>query len=102
MLTSRDDRELDIMMLLAQHSDVRTTLTLDEDVAVKLRSEARKTGQSFKETVNACLRAGLNLKKPARTTTPFRVHPFDLGLRAGVNIDKISSLLDEIEGPEHR
>jgi len=30
------------------------------------------------------------------------VHPFDLGLRAGVNIDKISSLLDEIEGPEHR
>jgi hypothetical protein len=30
------------------------------------------------------------------------VHPFDMGLLPGVNIDKISSLLDEIEGPEHR
>jgi hypothetical protein len=92
-------------MLPGQHGDVRTTLTLDEDVAAKLQSEARKTGQSFKETVNACLRAGLSLKKPARPATPFRVHPFDLGLRAGVNIDKISSLLDEldeIDGPEHR
>jgi len=81
---------------------VRTTLTLDEDVAAKLRSEARKTGRPFKETVNACLRAGLSLKKPAKPTTPFKVHPFDMGLRPGVNIDKISSLLDEIEGPEHR
>jgi hypothetical protein len=92
-------------MLLNQNCVVRTTLTLDEDVAAKLQSEARKTGQSFKETVNACLRAGLSLKKAARPTTPFRVHPVDLGLRAGVNIDKISSLLDEldeIEGPEHR
>lgn len=81
---------------------MRTTLTLDEDVAVKLHSEARKTGRPFKETVNACLRAGLSLKKAAKATTPFRVHPFDMGLRDGVNIDKISSLLDEIEGPEHR
>jgi hypothetical protein len=90
------------MMLLGQHIDVRTTLTLDEDVAVKLHSEARKTGRPFKETVNACLRAGLSLKKAAKATTPFRVHPFDMGLLPGVNIDKISSLLDEIEGPEHR
>jgi hypothetical protein len=90
------------MMPLGQHSDVRTTLTLDEDVAAKLRSEARKTGRPFKETVNACLRAGLSLKKPAQPTTPFRVHAVDLGLRAGVNIDKVSSLLDEIEGPEYR
>jgi hypothetical protein len=31
---------------------VRTTLTLDEDVAAKLRAEARKTGRSFRDTVN--------------------------------------------------
>lgn len=90
------------MMLLGQHFDVRTTLTLDEDVAAKLRAEARKTGRPFKETVNACLRAGLSLRKRARPTAPFRVRPHDMGLKPGVNLDKISSLLDDLEGPEHR
>jgi len=77
-------------------------LTLDEDVAAKLKAEARKTGQPFKETVNVCLRAGLNLKNPPKTAPVFRVRPYDMGLRPGVNLDKISTLLDEIEGPEHR
>jgi hypothetical protein len=85
-----------------QHQDVRTTLTLDEDVAAKLKAEARKTGRPFKETVNACLRAGLSLRAPAHKARPFRVRPYDMGLQPGVNLDKVSALLDEIEGVEHR
>ncbi|MBN2573149.1 MAG: DUF2191 domain-containing protein [Deltaproteobacteria bacterium] len=81
---------------------MRTTLTLDEDVAAKLKTEARKAGRPFKETVNAYLRAGLNLKRPAKTAGAFRVRPHDMGLRPGVNLDKISTLLDDVEGPEHR
>ena len=42
---------------------MRTTLTLDEDVAAKLKAESRKTGRPFRETVNACLRAGLSVRK---------------------------------------
>jgi hypothetical protein len=45
---------------------------------------------------------GLSLRKPAKTTQGFRVLPRAMGLRPGVNLDKISTLLDEIEGPEHR
>jgi hypothetical protein len=89
-------------MTECQHQDVRTTLTLDEDVAAKLKAEARKTGRPFKETVNACLRAGLSLRKPVRTARVFRVRPYDMGLQPGVNLDKVSTLLDEIEGAEHR
>jgi plasmid stability protein len=85
-----------------QRQDVRTTLTLDEDLAAKLRDEARKTGRSFKETVNACLRAGLSLRKPMQKARPFRVRPHDMGLQPGVNFDKVSTLLDEIEGAEHK
>jgi hypothetical protein len=33
---------------------------------------------------------------------PFRVRPRAMGLRPGVDIDKISVLLDDLEGPEHR
>ena len=89
-------------MSTKHHQDVRTTLTLDDDVAAKLKDEVRKTGRPFKETVNACLRAGLNLKRTPRSAVAFRVRPHDMGTRTGVNLDKISTLLEEIEGPEHR
>lgn len=85
-----------------QHRDVRTTLTLDEDLAAKLKAEARKTGRPFKETVNACLRAGLSMRKPAQKTQPFQVRPHDMGIHPGVSFDKVSALLDQIEGAEHR
>ena len=38
----------------------RTTVTLDEDVAIRLAEEQEKRGASFKDTVNALLRAGLD------------------------------------------
>jgi hypothetical protein len=85
-----------------QHQDVRTTLTLDEDLAAKLKAEARKTGRPFKETVNACLRAGLSLRKPAQKVQAFRIRPHDMGIQPGVSLDKISTLLDQIEGAERR
>jgi len=31
---------------------VRTTLTLDDDVAAKLQAAARKSGRAFREVVN--------------------------------------------------
>ena len=81
---------------------MRTTLTLDEDVAAKLKAESCKTGRPFRETVNACLRAGLSVRKQGASARPFRVKARDMGLRPGINIDKVSALLDELEGPEHK
>jgi hypothetical protein len=81
---------------------VRTTLTLDEDIAAKLKAESRKTGRPFRDTVNACLRAGLTLRKQGDSARPFRVKARDLGLRPGINIDKVSALLDELEGHVHK
>lgn len=46
---------------------MRTTLTLDDDVAVLLKREVEKRKLSFKEVLNEALRAGLTApKKPAR------------------------------------
>ncbi|MFL6201419.1 MAG: hypothetical protein ACJ76J_19790 [Thermoanaerobaculia bacterium] len=44
---------------------MRTTLTLDEDVAGQLRELSRHSGESFKEVVNATLRKGLRGEKTA-------------------------------------
>ena len=80
---------------------MRTTLTLDEDVRAKLEAEMRKTGKSFKETVNETLRVGF-AARPKKPAKPFKIYARDLGLRPGYSYDKISELLEIIEGPFHR
>lgn len=82
---------------------MRTTLTLDEDVAAKLRAEARASGRSFRDVVNDAIRQGLASRRVAETAEPFRVTARDLGnLRPGLSLDNIGELLERIEGPLHR
>jgi hypothetical protein len=77
---------------------VRTTLTLDDDVANLLNKETKRAGLSFKQAVNHFLRLGLMAsKKPI--SKPFKVVPRDLGLPPGLNYDNVEELLDILEGP---
>jgi hypothetical protein len=90
---------LDIKMPNNYHQDVRTTLTLDDDIAARLAAEARRTGRSFKDTVNDALRGGLDAQSRPQVE-PFRVHARNLGnLRAGVSLDSVTRLLDDVDGP---
>jgi hypothetical protein len=82
---------------------VRTTLTLDEDVATKLKSLARRSGRAFRDVVNETLRRGLVTTSATSAQKPFKVKPIDLGeARPGLSFDKISALLEELEGPFHK
>lgn len=81
---------------------MRTTLTLDEDVAAKLKERSRRTGQSFKQVVNDVLRIGLNVRRRRAVRTRFQVRARDLGLRPGIRLDNIGELLEQLEGPQHR
>ena len=80
---------------------MRTTITLDEDVASKLKAEARTTGESFKTTVNRVLRLGLNARHNA-PMKPFKVRARPMGQRAGFDFDNIEELLDQLDGPSRR
>lgn len=80
---------------------MRTTLTLDDDVAAKLRSESRKSGKSFREIVNEFLRRGLNSRE-AKPVKPFRVVTRNLHPRKGLDFDNIGELLEQVEGPFHK
>jgi len=81
---------------------VRTTLTLDEDVAARLEQEARRTGRSFKDTVNDLLRLALQARRRPDRRRPFKVAPRDLGLRPGLSYDSVGDLLEAVEGSLHR
>jgi hypothetical protein len=85
---------------LEEHYDVimRTTLTLDPDVAAKLKEEARRRGISFKEAVNSNLRRGLAGGEPPSST--YRVRPRPLRAKPGLDLDQARHLADRLEDEE--
>jgi hypothetical protein len=80
---------------------MRTTLTLDDDVAARLAEIQKKTGRTFKEVTNDTLRAGLERGMAgAKARRPrFKVKARKLGLRPGLSYDNIGELLEQLEGP---
>lgn len=77
---------------------MRTTLTLDSDVALKLKRLAEQTRASFKQTVNDVLRRGLAAQEVHREPgEPYRVEAFSSAFRAGVDPLKLNQLNDELE-----
>lgn len=83
---------------------MRTTLTIDDDIAKLVEQEVKRSGDSFKGTVNRLLLLGLTADDRNAQRKPFVVTPMPLGV--GEMLDrhngKVSALLDELEGPYHR
>ncbi len=77
---------------------MRTTVTLDPDVAAKLKTVARERGISFKQALNQAVRAGLGTGRGRRR--PFRQRTQPMGLRAGVSVDKALQLAAALEDDE--
>jgi hypothetical protein len=91
------------MMLTCEHQDVRTTLTLDEDVARRLKAEVRRSGKPFRTVVNELLRAGMAGRPKRVLPPPFVVNTRDLGaLRPGLSLDDVGALLEAAEGSLHK
>jgi hypothetical protein len=82
---------------------MRTTLTLDDDVAAKLKAESRRAGRPFREIVNETLRRGLASRRVAAQRQAFKIAPRDLGdLRPGLSLDNVAELIEQVEGALHR
>ena len=79
---------------------MRTTLSIDDDVASLLKKEMRQSGSSLKQAVNRFLRLGLTAVPPRGK--PFTVHPRRLGLPPGPGYDNVEELIESLEGPHHR
>lgn len=76
---------------------MRTTLTIDDDLAGLLKRRARELGLPFKDVVNRTLRAGFGQQaKPQRHTAPKTI-PHAFGFRPGIDLDKLNQLVDELE-----
>jgi hypothetical protein len=79
---------------------MRTTLTLERDVADRLKLEIRRSGKAMKAVVNEALRLGLGLAgKPVRPRR-FEVRPHAFGFKPGIDLDRMNQLVDELESEE--
>jgi hypothetical protein len=77
---------------------MRTTVTLDDDVAAKLRQVTRQKGISFKEALNASVRRGLEAGGSA--PQPYRVKPRSLRAKPGLNLDRALDIAARMEDEE--
>ena len=77
---------------------MRTTVTLDEDVAAAVKRVAQERGLSFKEALNSAIRAGLR-SNPANGRT-YRMPSRRLGLRPDTDLTKALQLASGLDDEE--
>jgi hypothetical protein len=77
---------------------MRTTVTLDPDVAAKLKQIARERDISFKEALNSSVRRGI--EQGETKSRPYRVHARRLEANPGIDLDKALRLAGELEDAE--
>ena len=76
---------------------MRTTITIDDEVAAQLKELQHRARSTFKDTVNAVLMRGLLASEPLASDPPFRVDAFDGGFAPGLDPTKLNQLVDEWE-----
>lgn len=77
---------------------MRTTVTLDDDLAELLRRRARERDVPFKRVLNEAIRAGVAGGVP--NAKPYTMRPRKLGVRPGVDLTKALRLAAELEDAE--
>jgi len=76
---------------------MRTTITLEEDVARLVDEEIHRTRTSLKEVVNDALRRSLGGSSVAEPQEPYRVRPHKTAFLPGWDRTRLNALADELE-----
>jgi hypothetical protein len=81
---------------------MRTTLTLDDDIAAQINRLRRDRNANLKEIVNEALRLGLrDMVGPPKTGRPFRTQAHAMG-PPHIDIDNVAEALAHAEGDAYK
>ena len=82
---------------------MRTTLTIDDDVAAALERIRKTRKLSYKALVNEALRQGLKeITRPPRSLKPYQTKSVSLGRCVAGSLDDVSEALAIAEGEDFR
>jgi hypothetical protein len=79
---------------------MRTTLTLDDNLAKAVEKFQKKKNMSLKECVNHLLQAGLQAVEKTSSQSPYEGPVFDSELQPGIDPNRMNQLADELECEE--
>jgi hypothetical protein len=80
---------------------MRTTVTIDDEVARLLKEAMHRSRSNFKETLNAALRRGLAAdSSPQKATKRYVVKARPMGLKAGIDPASFNKLAADLEDEE--
>jgi hypothetical protein len=80
---------------------MRTTLTIDDDIAGRIEERRRRDGQSLKQVINRLLREGLRHDQRPAEARKYRTKTHKLRLRPGFDPARFNRLADELETDTH-
>jgi hypothetical protein len=82
---------------------MRTTITLEDDVAASLKRLEKQRGVKFKRLINEALREGIkSMVAPRRKRVVFHTRSVDLGSCLAGNIDNVAEVIAVAEGESYR
>ena len=76
---------------------MRTTVTIEPDVAIEIEKRRQAPGASMKRVINGLLRKGLRAEAETPPPAPYRSETFDLHFRPGIDPLKLNQLVDELD-----
>ena len=76
---------------------MRTTLTLDDDNAIRLEQLRKERDASLKAIVNEVIRRGLDASEPSSGTTPFKITAMDLGKPFFNTPEELKALIQQMD-----
>lgn len=79
---------------------MRTRVTLEPDLAKKVKALAHRRGLSFQQALNEVIRRGLTAPARQRAQPRYTLEPHPSGLRPGVDQGKLNQLVDQLEVDE--
>jgi hypothetical protein len=80
---------------------MRTTLSIDEDLLLRLKKAAHRSGLPLQQVVNSALRRGLDLLENERLRHPHRCPTFSMGSPSrGLDLDKALDIAVALDGDE--
>ena len=88
---------LAIIIVSHYDADMRTTLTIDDDIADALRESARLPDLPFKQVVNDALRRGMSPGTREAPSPEYRVVPRHSGFVPGIDPLKLNQINDQLD-----
>ena len=92
---------MDIRIRTEYGAAMRTTLTIDDDIAA-LIEERRREGEPLRRIINTLLREGLRSGGQASRPKRYRTKPHKLHMRAGFDPVRFNQSVDELETDAYR